>query len=130
MRVARHANFPMIKSLAVRTKQLTSVRTDDRCTDMKSVRFEMRVEPEDLSRWKLQALMDGKLLTEWIRDRCNEGCEDHREESVRPEGVVDSGERGIGTSERSSVSGKTCVHGTKKGWKCWQCGGIAVIGGA
>jgi len=22
---------------------------------------------------------------------------------------------------------KTCQHGIEKGWRCWQCGGIAVI---
>ncbi len=25
------------------------------------------------------------------------------------------------------VKGKTCKHGIEKGWRCWKCGGIAVI---
>lgn len=25
------------------------------------------------------------------------------------------------------VKGKTCAHGTKRGWNCWMCGGVAKV---
>ncbi len=30
--------------------------------------------------------------------------------------------------QRGRVTAKTCTHGVKKGWHCWQCGGLAKIG--
>ncbi len=34
---------------------------------------------------------------------------------------------GKGSGEVASF--KTCEHGTKKGYRCWQCGGLAKVGG-
>jgi hypothetical protein len=35
----------------------------------------------------------------------------------------------VGEGPKRDVEGPKCKHGVAKGWRCWQCGGKAIIGG-
>jgi len=40
--------------------------------------------------------------------------------------LVESGTKMM-KEERIARKSKVCVHGVAKGWRCWQCGGVAII---
>lgn len=103
------------------------------------VRWDMRVEEEDLAAWKLKAVESGVLLSEWIRSVLNGhetsnssgGVARRKTPEVHSEraGDADSAravDRPEGDTEKRSHS--SCVHGIVRGYRCWQCGGIAKAG--
>jgi hypothetical protein len=55
----------------IRTNPLISVRTSATHPYMKTARWELRIEPEELTEWKAMAAERGMLLSEWIRSCCN-----------------------------------------------------------
>lgn len=110
---------------------------------MRKVPIQIRVDAADLEQWQRKASGEGKNLSEWIRERCNQNGE-----TVRAVGTVPVGGRRADEFERPAEApvpaplcvaesmadtGRTkkavpcCVHGVAKGWSCWQCRGIAVI---
>jgi len=65
-------------------------------------------------------------VSKWCRERIlSDRNPDHREADVPRARAVSAGAGSAGTSERHSASGKTCEHGTKKGYRCYNCGGLA-----
>jgi hypothetical protein len=46
-------------------------------------------------------------------------------EGAEVEGITGGVERLDTRAPRKVVAGKTCVHGTPKGYRCWRCGGMA-----
>jgi len=95
------------------------VRHDIR-TDMKSVRFEMRLEPAELEQWKADAESNGQSLSNWVRERCSVRNWGMNEVAVRaghvqekPNGDNPKRERtprGGGVGRRGVVDG-ACKHG-------------------
>jgi hypothetical protein len=101
------------------------------------------VEAEDVTRMTAQAKSEGKTLVEWARETLLGELSDNSE--MRPVGNVPVarkragvskralGGEGVGGSvpapvlERPASQGKSCQHGTPAGWRCWQCGGKAII---
>lgn len=84
----------------------------------------VRCEADELEGWKEMAAVDGKLLSEWVRDVLNgyDGAE--------PRKAVARIGRKLSTPPAEMQAAptkklKTCGHGTKKGYHCWQCGGLA-----
>jgi hypothetical protein len=99
---------------------LTYVPTIDRCTHMGlGTTWKLRVSEEELSEWKQSALGQGKLLSEWIREQCNEGVhgvpEDHRVPKVRKGGEVRAG------GGREPAAGGAVVQHTTGGDVCMGC---------
>jgi len=113
-------------------------------------RLVVYMETADLERITATAREAGKTVVEWAREVLLELGEPKTVRETRPVGVVrrrpsalerlpivgDSG--GAGQSDASASAGewegaaepsrkKFCKHGIEKGWRCWQCGGMAVI---
>lgn len=86
-----------------------------------------------MASWKAQAAKAGKKLAEWIRERCNGAVPEVRADAEIPApkrrkpaaGELDLPVLG---EQHEAKSGKpVCEHGVEKGWRCWQCGGIANV---
>ena len=114
---------------------------------MLNTTWKLRVASEELDSWKVKAQASGKLLSEWIRARCN--GEFVPEPSIATTAVglvreselifdVDEGPSGklvsvpVGRIEwldRKAPNKlvKSCEHGVDKDYRCWQCGGLAKI---
>lgn len=69
-------------------------------------------------------------LSNWCRKKLFNGKnEDLRSADLpRSEEVPVPKQRGAGRSERIRAPVPSCEHGTEKGYRCWQCGGMAKIG--
>lgn len=105
------------------------------------------LENEAVDRMVAKAREEGKTLVEWARETLVEGLEDNsdlpRSRGVRMArrgpGAVESPklpcggsvgvESGLREPKAPAPGGRTCKHGIAKGYRCWQCGGMAVIGG-
>lgn len=86
-------------------------------------RVDIRVPDAELERWRELSHEEGKSLSEWIRERCRvQGMREGAE--VRADGgrEFDAGE-GMERKTKGPKKVKVCVHGTEKGYRCWQCGG-------
>ena len=82
----------------------------------------MRITPEQSTRWKERADREGKKLSQWIRDR----CDDATLVSERKQ-MVENDRKFMAAITKPTRLVKQCVHGTDKGYHCWQCRGLAVI---
>ena len=87
---------------------------------MLNTTWKLRVSEEDLAEWKVQAAESGMLLSEWIRARCNVKIGDGIK-AFLPTAVAVEGR------EVPKKLVKACEHGVDKGYRCWQCGGLAKI---
>jgi hypothetical protein len=85
----------------------------------------MRVDEEDLNRWRGQAREEGIGLSEWVRQRCN------GESNGRLGGKADKDVRrvGGGMAETAEEKLSSCRHGVKSGWRCSLCRGKIGPGG-
>ena len=69
-------------------------------------------------------------MSAWIKERIfGAGSRDSDVQRAEPVRVA---RRGTATSERPAAEKpkillKACKHGTPKGWRCWQCGGISIV---
>ena len=125
----------------VPTNLLTCTHKQSICTHMLDKEWKLRVSEQELSEWKAAAAEEGMLLSEWIREVCNgeiqaspksDGLPD-----VRKDGGIRVSERGVDSgvgvevpvpnADKARKPVATCKHGTEKGWRCWQCGGKAVV---
>jgi hypothetical protein len=91
--------------------------------------------------WTRAAKVRGLTISEWIRRSCNlqagafgatAGPKPEEKEYAAPvirESVKRSRfsrtVRGIDRTEQPVKKQKGCKHGTKTGYHCWQCGGVA-----
>jgi len=110
-------------------------------------RLVVYVESESADRMTERARSEGKTLVEWMRETLLGELEDNsavrgttpvrmarRRTSVSGRllaaepvlHMADSLGDGGGVAEDVPVV-RTCKHGTERGVRCWQCGGIAVI---
>ena len=89
---------------------------------MRDSTLKIRIDKGELEAWMASAVAEGLSLSAWIRKRCNEEGEVlakiTEKSSPRPPKAQEP-------APRKAV--KKCVHGTEKGYNCWQCGGLAVI---
>lgn len=94
----------------------------------------LKVDDADREQWQRKAQEAGIGLSKWIREQCNEA----QNRSHNADAVVSSSRartstrhrderRGVAEEVPGGKSSKTCAHGTAKGYRCWQCGGIAVM---
>jgi len=93
---------------------------------MTKVRMSFRFEVSDVMTWRESAENTGISLSEWIRRRCNVSKID-----CQPVTAPDVASKEIAVTQETAsarTSGqKSCKHGVAKGWRCWQCKGIAII---
>jgi hypothetical protein len=80
-------------------------------------------------------------LSEWIRKRCNGEGHAVSDKELQRATEVPVARRRASVLERLPAlaetptveadervrKGKFCKHGTEKGYRCWQCGGLAII---
>jgi hypothetical protein len=109
---------------------------------MREKTFNIRVYEEELDQWRAEAAKVAMPLSQWIRERCNNG--NYPTEVLRGTRAVRVGRRraiaepmvaggAIHGKDSRNITGKTgkviptCKHGIEKGYNCWQCGGMAVI---
>jgi len=104
------------------------------------------VESADADRMEKLARSEGKTLVEWMRETLVGELEANsavpRTKPIRVAGrrAVPNGDSGgVGVSDVAASAGKrvdatestskgpTCKHGISKGWRCWQCRGVAII---
>jgi hypothetical protein len=117
--------IPTVNTLATR---LFSVYTPEMgrprlCEDRRQVTFSL--SEADYKWVELQAHGN---VSKWCRERIlSERNQDHRSNDVPRSPEVPVVQRSVGAPERHSASGKTCEHGTAKGYRCWQCGGLAKV---
>ena len=89
---------------------------------MERSQINLRIDKDELAEWLQRAMAEDLSLSAWIRKRCNE------EGEVLAKIIEKSSPRPPETQEPASRKAvKKCVHGTEKGYNCWQCGGLAVI---
>lgn len=105
------------------------------CDDMKNDTYlNIRVPKSELEAWKGTAADSGTLFSEWVREACEAYAAPESEvmpsatESVRPKSGQ-SIRAGVVTGEHRAVekTSAKCKHGTEKGYRCWQCGGMAKV---
>jgi hypothetical protein len=118
-------------------------------------RIVVYLENEAIDRMLVKARDEGRTLVEWARETLLgelDGAGNHKA-GMRGSGTTRPVRRGISSGKRvtavfaapdaepdsggyavagradgvDNVRRKTCKHGIAKGWRCWQCGGIAVI---
>jgi hypothetical protein len=89
----------------------------------------LKIEEEIYIQWKARAKAEGLTLSAWIRSRCNEVAQVQRETVLPPSPVESRNEQLQKVRQNAQPRSKaTCEHGTEKGYRCWQCRGIAKIG--
>lgn len=105
----------------------------------KERRFEFRVTDEELKVWRAESSEAGMLLSQWIRELCNGNQTMLRADVVQMVGGSANDGGGLAGVQAASQSGdittvdkaprklRECAHGTPKGFRCWQCGGIAKV---
>lgn len=87
---------------------------------MNDATFKLRVPTSELDRWKERAKKEGMPLAKWVRMRCKD-----IEVSVTADSLSLADD--VNITMKFVDKPKTCQHGFKKGYNCWQCGGLAVI---
>lgn len=92
----------------------------------------MRIEEEELAEWRRKS--GEKSVSEWIREQCNPSRVVEVEEVGEPEkrvSLLDGLKLPVlGEAEKVAEAGRqACRHNILKGYHCWQCGGVAKIGG-
>lgn len=130
-RSPRRRPFPLLRGTLAR---LTHVAHVGYMTHMRK-QFEVRgrlaiyFEQADLERLTAKARSEGKALVEWARETLL--GELGGDTAVRGERAVPVARRSIVAPERLAIErgskGPVCKHGVEKGFRCWQCGGLAVI---
>jgi hypothetical protein len=101
-------------------------------------RLVVYIESGDLLRLTAKARSGGKTLVEWARETLLGELEANSDvPCTRPVRMArrrpitrehDTGLASEGNLEsKPRVSGPACKHGVRKGYRCWQCGGLAVI---
>ena len=106
----------------------------------------LKVEDAELQSWKDAAVVEGRLLSEWVRDKLNTAAMEtyvagaFNADPVPPISapIVGLGKAPVPESftaiGHSTVADdleipkphmSECQHGTARGYRCWQCGGIA-----
>lgn len=60
-------------------------------------------------------------VSKWCRERIIEDCP---VSSVREDAAIPAPDRREPVARQVDGT-KQCVHGTLKGYRCWQCGGLA-----
>jgi hypothetical protein len=107
-------------------------------------RLVVYVEASDLTRLTEKARSEGRTVVEWAREtllgELETDSELPRPERVRVAerrantvGVEEVHGRGVSAAPvladkpTKRAKGKYCKHGTQKGYRCWQCGGMAII---
>lgn len=128
------------------------VDTDERTDNERPARLDVRTKTVEMARWHAAAHDAGMLLSEWVRMTLNAAAEQeavparltvagirkaNKALEQAPSAVVD-GKLGVAihpdsplvkalAKDRAKVSQKvkTCIHGTEKDYRCWQCGGLA-----
>lgn len=109
-------------------------------------RLVVYMETADLQRITETAREAGKTVVEWAREVLLEIGEPKAVREPEPvrvakrrsnvlerlpvladAGSAASAEEDVRVSEGRGASERTCKHGTPKGWRCWQCGGVAII---
>lgn len=87
------------------------------------VRLQVYLEREDLQRITERARSEGKLLSEWAREKLLAGVEDNP--GVRREaGAVRVAKRRIGSgpvAQGSAVATGSCPHHKRRGELCYKC---------
>ena len=106
---------------------------------MRKVPIQIRVDAHDLGEWQKRASGEGKSLSEWMRERCNQDREDMpRLPEVRVgrrsvvsrlpvAGGAEAAAECVPVEEHPKVA--SCKHGRPRGFNCWQCGGLAKVTG-
>ena len=90
-------------------------------------RLVLYLEAKDLNRLTEHARGEGKMVVEWARETL---LGELTTGTVELAGVT---ARKVGkpaerrASSKPAKAARTCVHGTKEGYNCWQCGGKAII---
>lgn len=103
-------------------------------------RLVVYLETRDLARITATARAAGKTVVEWAREVLVELGD---AKAVREAGGLPLAGRRVAAPERlpgESVAAvavgdgeehgrkpRTCKHGTERGFRCWQCGGLAVM---
>jgi hypothetical protein len=88
------------------------------------------VEQEAFEHLGRVSAKDGKAVSEYVRGLIDAALEMEADEIP---GSNPGGEGGTLVSRKSETGGlkppatKTCIHGTAKGNRCWQCGGKAKV---
>lgn len=93
---------------------------------MNDTTFKLRVPTTELEEWKRKAGPRG--LARWIRERCNEDLERMHSRDVGTEARIEA-DVSVHDEDKKTGKRRVCAHGIEKGYRCWQCGGIAVIDG-
>src|SRR5215475_5429008 len=103
-----------------------------------------RVDEEDYEMWSAEAKRENRSLSNWIVARMRSTFDENTARSVLTSGeekARDSStqalkEQDVGMEANSDVQrvgrGRVamCEHGTPRGYHCWQCRGVAKVGGA
>ena len=109
--------------------------------------IKLRLPSEELDQWKREAESQAMTLSAWVRWKCGsvfvenvkpiefeipiEAESLHEAATMvkmkmlaeRPPVMMDE----LREKFPKKIS-KTCPHGTEKGYRCWNCGGLAKIG--
>ena len=80
-----------------------------------------------LREWKVAAAKEGKTLKGWVVGRLRGSDSVSEVRDVAPVQVFGGQVSSADGASKSTKSVSTCVHGTTKGFHCWQCGGMAKI---
>lgn len=86
-------------------------------TLMQKISMTIRVDAADKEKWEQSAKSAGMGLSEWIRERCNEGFAVDRSGSVSRKANKTDSVRGPGKAAPAKDDGVTCSHDENPG-KC------------
>jgi hypothetical protein len=96
------------------------------------------LEALDFEALAARAREAGKAVSEYTRrlileDLASRTMPGAATEPAQPEAIAISAEVQDVPTRKSAPNAKSgaraCAHGTKAGYRCWQCGGLAQIGG-
>lgn len=90
----------------------------------------LKVEEGIYEGWRKDAKERGMSMSAWIRWKCSE--EVKREAPAVKAVALPKEEKAVKAEvplEKAIAQGRMCVHGMPKGFNCWKCGGMAVMGG-
>lgn len=83
---------------------------------MKTARWEIRLTPEELDKWKALAAREGKLLSEWIRDRCRAEEPSSGEAEVKSDSP--SAETPTAPTKKTSSNSRVAGRGVRASGAC------------
>ena len=88
---------------------------------------------EEVAEWKRQAKAVRMNFSVFIRAMLNGTLNGKPERSVQPRsqenpvGAGSSNTARVSKQRHRSLSDPVCEHGIERGYRCWQCGGLAKI---